>query len=119
MWEVIDKAGLNRLLVPYRSLFLSSPPHIYSAMAPIHNSYLVPFDPLGAPGPTILTATQEYNKMFKHLKWGLAVTPYPDLATVYRQLVISNAGDDMFDDLYLGDMYSFFFSCLVTLLMIK
>jgi hypothetical protein len=88
-------------------------------MAPIRNSYIVPFDPLGAPGPTILTAAQEYNKMFKHLKWGSAVTPYPDPATVYHRLAISNPGDDMFKDLYLADMYSFFFSCLVTVLMIE
>jgi hypothetical protein len=86
-------------------------------MAPIHNSYIVPFDPLRTPGPTILTAAQEYNKMFKCLKQGLAVTPYPDLASIYRQSAISNPMDDMFEDLYLVDLYSFFFSCLETILM--
>ena len=57
-------------------------------MAPIHSSYIVPFNPQGAPGPTILTT----------------MTPYPDLANIYRRLAISDPGDDMFEDLYLSDL---------------
>jgi hypothetical protein len=67
----------------------------------------VPFNPLGALLPTILTAPQNYNKMFKCIKEGLAVTPYPDPATIYHWSVISNPGDDMFEDIYLDDLYSF------------
>ena len=58
-------------------------------MAPICNSHLVLFNPLGTPGPTILTAAQNYNKPYKHLKWGSAVSPYPDPVMVYHQLVVS------------------------------
>ena len=74
-------------------------------MAPIHSSYIVLFDPVRAPLPTILTTTQEYNKGFKHIKQGLSVTPYPDPATIYCQLAISDPGDDMFEDIYLDDLY--------------
>jgi hypothetical protein len=38
------------------------------------------------------------------------VAPYPDPATIYHQLVIADPGDDMFEDMFLSDMYSFFFS---------
>ena len=43
-------------------------------MVAICNSYIVPFNPLGAPGPTILTAAQNYNRAFKCLKRGSTVT---------------------------------------------
>jgi hypothetical protein len=38
------------------------------------------------------------------------MSPYPDPATIYCHLVISNLEDDMFANVYLSDMYSFFFS---------
>jgi hypothetical protein len=81
-------------------------------MAPIHNLYIISFNPLGTLGPTILTTAQKFNKMYKHIKWGSSVTPYPDLATIYCRLVISNPGDDMFEDIYLDDMWV---SCCVTI----
>jgi hypothetical protein len=74
-------------------------------MPAICNSYIVPFDPLGAPGPTILTTTQGFNKMFKRLRRGSVVSLYPDVSSIYRQSAVSNPGDDMFEDLYLGDMW--------------
>jgi hypothetical protein len=73
-------------------------------MAPLHTSYIVPFDPQGAPGPTILTTTQSFNRDFKRLRQGSAVTPYPDLANVYRRSAIADPGDDMFEDVYLRDL---------------
>ena len=76
----------------------------------IPSSYIVPFDPLGNPLGTILTAAQRYNRGFKRIKRGSAVAPYPDPATIYRRSAIDCPGDDMFEDIYLGDMYSFFFS---------
>ena len=74
-------------------------------MAPIHNSYIIAFDSLGAPGPTILTTTQEFNREFKCLKWGSLVNPYPNLANVYCWSALTNLGDDMFKDLYLNNLY--------------
>ena len=73
-------------------------------MAPIRTSYIIPFNPQGAPGPTILTAAQSFNRDFKRLCWGSSVTLYPDPVNVYRWSAISDPRDDMFDDLYLGDL---------------
>jgi hypothetical protein len=86
--------------------------------ASIHYSYIVPFDPLGAPGPTILTTTQNYNRGFKCLKWGSVMTPYPDLAEVYCWSAIPNPGDDMFEDLWLHDMWVCRLLALCAMLMI-
>jgi hypothetical protein len=73
-------------------------------MSPSRTSYIVPFDPHGAPGPTILTAAQSFNRDFKRLRHGSAVTPYPDPANIYRRSAIADPGDDMFEDVYLRDL---------------
>jgi hypothetical protein len=73
-------------------------------MPTIPSSYIVPFDPLGNPLGTILTAAQRYNRGYKRIKRGLAVAPYPDPTTIYHWSVISDPGDDMFEDVYMGDM---------------
>jgi hypothetical protein len=73
-------------------------------MSAIRNSYIVSFDSFGNPGCTILSATQCYNWGYKRIKQGSSVAPYPDAASVYRRLAISCPEDDMFEDLYLGDM---------------
>jgi hypothetical protein len=73
-------------------------------MSPIHSSYIVPFDPHGNPGVTILTAAQSFNKDYKRLRRGSAVTPYPDLANIYRRSATSDPGNDMFEDVYLRDL---------------
>ena len=88
-------------------------------MSPICNSYIVPFGPILAHGLTILTAAQEHNRGFKCLKQGSLTNPYPDPSTVYCRLALTNPGDDMFNDLYLNDMYSFFFCFLLMKLMIE
>ena len=94
-----------RLLVPYQTPFLSSPPHNYTlAMGPSCSSYIVLFNPQGAPGPTILTTAQSFNMDHKRLRQGSTVTPYPDPANIYRRLAISDPGDNMFEDVYLRDM---------------
>jgi hypothetical protein len=79
-------------------------------MLAIPTSYIVPFNPLGNPLGTLLTAAQHYNWGFKRIKRGSVVALYPDPATIYRRSAISDPGDDIFEDMYLGDMYSFFFS---------
>jgi hypothetical protein len=73
-------------------------------MPAIRTSYLVPFDPLGNPGVTILTAAQSFNRDFKRLRRGSAVTPYLDPANIYRRSAITDPGNDMFDDVYLRDL---------------
>jgi hypothetical protein len=79
-------------------------------MPAIPNLYIVPFDPLGNPLGTILTAAQHYHWGFKCIKRGSSTSPYPDPATIYHHLAISDPEDDMFTDIYLSDTYSFFFS---------
>jgi hypothetical protein len=69
------------------------------------SSYIIPFDPLGNPLGTILIAAQRYNQGFKCIKRGSAVAPYPDPATIYCRLAISDPGDDMFANIYMGDLY--------------
>jgi hypothetical protein len=78
-------------------------------MSAIHNSYIDPFDPLGNPLGMILTVAQHYNRGFKCIKRGSSMSPYPDPATIYRWLAISDPEDDMFEDIYLVDMWV---SCL-------
>jgi hypothetical protein len=73
-------------------------------MPAIPTSYIMPFDPLGNPLGTILTATQRYNWGFKRIKRGSAVAPYPNPTTIYCWSAISDLGDDMFEDIYMGDM---------------
>jgi hypothetical protein len=77
---------------------------------PCPQCYIVPFDPLGNPLGTILTAAQRYNWCFKHIKRGSLTTPYPDPATIYHHSAISDPEDNMFEDIYLGDMWV---SCLL------
>jgi hypothetical protein len=79
-------------------------------MPAIPNSYIVPFNPLGNPLGTILTATQRYNWGFEGIKQGSAMSPYPNPTTIYHCSAISDPEVDMFTDVYLSDMYSFFFS---------
>jgi hypothetical protein len=73
-------------------------------MPAIPSSYIIPFDPLGNPLGMILTAAQRYNRGFKCIKRGSAVAPYPNPATIYCQSAIADLGDDMFEDIFLGDM---------------
>jgi hypothetical protein len=82
-------------------------------MPAIPNSSIIPFNPLGNPLGTILTTTQLYNRGFKRIKRGSAMSPYPNPATIYHRSVISDPGDDMFANVYMSDMYSFFFSFLL------
>ena len=79
-------------------------------MPAVPNSYIVPFDPLGNPLGMILTAAQRYNQGFKRIKRGLVTCLYHDPATIYHHSAISDPEDDMFANIYLSDMYSFFFS---------
>jgi hypothetical protein len=78
-------------------------------MSAIRNSYIVPFDPLGNPLGMILTAAQRYNWGFKCIKRGSSTSPYLDPATIYHWSAISDPEDDMFEDIYLADMWV---SCL-------
>ena len=65
----VDKAGFNWLLVPYQHPLLSSSPlNTTLTMPAIPTSNIVPFDPLGNPLGTILTAAQRYNWGFKRIK---------------------------------------------------
>jgi hypothetical protein len=106
MQGVIDKVGFNRLFVPHQSplvLFSLSLSTNTSNASP-YSSNIVSFNPLGNPQGTMFTMAQRYNHNFKHIKRGSSVSPYPEVASVYRRSVLSDLEDDMFEDLYLDDM---------------
>ena len=75
-------------------------------MPAIPTSYIVPFNPLSNPLGTILTAAQRYNRGFKHIKRGSAIAPYPDPATIYRWSALCDPENDMFEDIYLSDLWA-------------
>jgi hypothetical protein len=74
-------------------------------MSAIHNSYIIPFNPLGNPLGTILTAAQRYDRGFKRIKQGSSTSPYPNPVSIYHRSAISDPGNDMFKDIYLADMW--------------
>jgi hypothetical protein len=104
-WGVIDKAGFNQLLVPHQSQLSSLPFHSTLSMPAIRSSFIVPFNPLGNLGGTLVTAAQWYNHNFKRIKRGSTVSPYPDPASIYWRSALSDPKDNMFEDIYLNDIF--------------
>jgi hypothetical protein len=107
MQEVIDKAGLNRLLVPYQPPFLSSPPHNSYHKQCLEPSVTHTLFPLilsvtrGEPSclpPNAITGASSVSK------GGRPSIHIPTPLFVYHRSVISCPGDNMFEDLYLNDM---------------
>jgi hypothetical protein len=104
--EVIDKAGLNRLLVPYQSPFLpstqSSPP-LSNTMPRTANTYTVPFEPVRN-GPGEFASTKEKFNLQRFVKKrGSRVTPYLSFVDVYQRSEQCVADGDTFEDLQLAD----------------
>jgi hypothetical protein len=83
-WGVIDKVGLNRLLVPITILLSQptiSPP--YTIMPRFTSTYTIPFDPVcNGPGE-FASAKETFNRQqFVH-KRGSRTTPYPSFVDIY------------------------------------
>jgi hypothetical protein len=89
MWEVIDKAGLNRLLVPHQSLFLSPIQLsllLSTTMPRTVNTYTVLFEPVRNGPGEFATAKEKFNLQQFVKKWGSRTTPYPSFVDVYQSL---------------------------------
>jgi hypothetical protein len=101
---VIDKAGLNRLLVPHQSPLLSSQPIAFLPMPVIRNTYSVPFDPINNSEGEYATAKMSFNRQKFRTKRGSAISSYPSFADVYKRSERIVADGDTFEDLMLDDM---------------
>ena len=77
-WVGVDKGGFNWLLVPYQHP-LPSTSHTHSTMPAIPTSYIVPFDPLGNPLGTILTAPNAITGVSSALNGVWRLLPIPTL----------------------------------------
>jgi hypothetical protein len=73
-------------------------------MAPIHNTYTIPFDPFGNSEGEYATTKESFNhQRFQH-KRGSRVSPYPAFSNVYRRSEQVITDGDTFEDLMLTDM---------------
>jgi hypothetical protein len=106
MREVIDKVGLNRLLDPYQSPFLSliqSSLLSSTTMPRTTNTYTVPFEPIcNGPGE-FATAKERFNLQRFVKKRGSWVSPYLSFVDVYQRSERCVADADTFEDLQLAD----------------
>jgi hypothetical protein len=101
---VIDKAGLNRLLVPHQSPLSSLNQSLFLIMPVIRNTYSVPFDPVNNSEGEYNTAKMSFNRQKFRTKRGSAVTSYPTFADVYKRSECMVADGDTFKDLMLDNM---------------
>jgi hypothetical protein len=106
MREVIDKVGLNRLLVPHQSPFpfsIQSSLLFSTTMPRTANTYTVPFEPIcNGPGE-FATAKERFNFQWFVKKRGSRVTPYLSFVDVYQRSKRCVADADSFEDLQLAD----------------
>jgi hypothetical protein len=73
-------------------------------MAPIRNTYTIPFDPSGNAEGEFATTKESFNHQgFQH-KRGSRVSPYPSFVDIYKRSEWCVANGDMFEDLMLADM---------------
>ena len=100
----VDKAGFNRLLVPYQHPLLSpnhlplSPPIV---MPRVTNTFVVPFEPV-RDGPGELSyACGCFNIQCFEKKRGSRTAPYPSFVDVYQRSEHCSVESDTFEDLQL------------------
>ena len=106
MWVGVDKAGFNRLLVPYQHPLLS-PNHLSSSqpisMPRVNNTYVVPFEPIhNSPGEFSFTK-DHFNVQQFVKKRGSKTTPYPSFVNVYQRSKRCSVESNTFEDLQLHD----------------
>ena len=102
----VDKAGFNRLLVPYQHP-LPSTNHPSSSlpisMPRVNNTYVIPFEPvLNGPGEFSF-AKARYNLQQFVKKRGSRTSPYPSFVDVYQRSECCVPESDTFEDLQLYD----------------
>ena len=107
MWVGVDKAGFNRLLVPYQHPLLSSN-HLSSSppiiMPQVNNTYVIPFEPVRN-GPGEFSYTKDrFNVQQFVKKRGSRTAPYPSFVDVYQRSECCSVESDMFEDLQLHNL---------------
>ena len=104
-WVGVDKAGFNRLLVPYQHPLLSAN-HLSSSppiMPRVDNTYVVPFEPVRDGPGEFAYGRARFNLQRFVKKRGSRTTPYPSFANVYQRSKRCVAESDTFEDLQLHD----------------
>ena len=105
-WVGVDKAGFNRLLVPYQHPLLSTN-HLSSSppisMPRVNNTYVVPFEPVRNGPGELAYARARFNLQRFVKKRGSRTTPYPSFVNVYQRSERCVAESDTFEDLQLYD----------------
>jgi hypothetical protein len=102
---VIDKAGLNRLLVPHQSPFspLNQSSLLLTTMSRYTNTYTIPFDPVHNGSGECTTAKESFNCQRFVKKRGSRSSPYPAFVGVYQRSAPTFVESDPFNDLFLAD----------------
>ena len=105
-WVGVDKAGFNRLLVPYQHPLLS-PNHLSSSppisMPRVDNTYVVPFEPV-CDGPGEFAYGRAcFNLQRFEKKRGSRTIPYPSFVNIYQRSERCVTESDTFEDLQLHD----------------
>ena len=102
----VDKAGFNRLLVPYQHPLLS-PNHLSSSlpinMPRVDNTYVIPFEPVRDGSGEFAYGRARFNLQRFTKKRGSRVDPYPSFVDVYQRSERCVAESDTFEDLQLHD----------------
>ena len=105
-WVGVDKAGFNRLLVPYQHP-LFSPNHLSSSppisMPRINNTYVVPFEPVHDSPGEFAYGRARFNLQRFVKKRGSRTDPYPPFVNVYQRSERCSVESDRFEDLQLHD----------------
>ena len=102
----VDKAGFNRLLVPYQHPLLSanhlfSPPSI--SMPRVNNTFVIPFEPVRDGPGEFSYARERFNIQQFVKKRGSRSAPYPSFINVYQRSERCSVESDTFEDLQLRD----------------
>ena len=100
----VDKAGFNRLLVPYQHPLLS-PNHLSSSppisMPRVDNTYVIPFEPVRDGPGEFAYGRARFNLQRFVKKRGSRTDPYPSFVNVYQRSEWCVAESDTFKDLQL------------------
>ena len=102
----VDKAGFNRLLVPYQHPLLSTnhPSSSRSTIMPqVNNTYIVPFKPVRDGRGEFSFARECFNIQQFVKKRGSRTAPYPSFVDMYQRSERCSVESDTFEDLQLHD----------------
>ena len=102
----VDKAGFNRLLVPYQRPLLSSN-HLSSSppiiMPRVDSTYVIPFEPVRDGPGEFAYGRACFNLQRFVKKRGSRTDPYPSFVNIYQRSERCVAESDTFKDLQLHD----------------